>query len=375
MANILEGRTLTAIGVMSGTSMDGIDVALVTTDGDQVFEAGPTRAVPFAAEVRGLLLEAVAAARDLADRNARPEPIAAAEATFTDAVASAVGGFLADNAIDPAAVDVVGFHGQTVLHAPERALTVQTGDAARLARAVGIDVVHDFRAADVAAGGEGAPLVPVFHRILAGRAGLTPPVAIANLGGVANVTFLGRDDQLLAFDTGPASALLDDLMRRKADKPFDRNGATARRGRPCEEVLERLMADPYFRRKPPKSLDRNAFDASAVDGLPLEAAAATLTAFSARAFARGVEMLPAAPKTIVVTGGGAHNPTLLDMIEAETGVPVTPGEKLGLAGDFVEAQAFGYLAVRHLEGLPLTYPGTTGVPRPTMGGVLVRAAR
>ncbi|HSR71438.1 MAG TPA: anhydro-N-acetylmuramic acid kinase, partial [Kiloniellales bacterium] len=283
--------------------------------------------------------------------------------------AEAVRALLDRAGLTPEAVTVVGFHGHTILHDPAARRTRQIGDAGALAAALGIDVVHDFRSRDVAAGGQGAPFAPLYH---AARAvGLERPLAVLNIGGVANVTWIGPDpDSILAFDTGPGNALLDDWAERNTGRPIDRDGALARAGRVDRGVLERLLDHPYFGWPPPKSLDRDAFDPAPVAALAPADGAATLTAFTAAAVAAALRHLPAPPRRWLVTGGGRHNPALMVGLEAWLQAPVEPVEAVGWEGDALEAQAFGYLALRALDGLPLSLPGTTGVPEPTGGGVL-----
>ncbi|HZH26389.1 MAG TPA: anhydro-N-acetylmuramic acid kinase [Azospirillaceae bacterium] len=356
-----------AIGLMSGTSMDGIDVALIETDGERVTRRDAFATYPYLAPVRAELGAVVA---DSA--RAEHDPLHALEAAVTDAHAYAVLRFLDEHGIDPASVDVVGFHGQTVLHRPERRFTRQIGDGARLAASLGIDVVNDFRTADVAAGGEGAPLVPLYHAALA--ADLGRPVAILNLGGVGNVTYLG-DGAILAFDTGPGNALLDDWMLRHTGAAFDADGALAATGRVDADALARLMSHPFFDRVPPKSLDRNAFDIGTVAHLSAEDGAATLAAFTVESVAQARRHLPEAPMRWLVTGGGRHNGTMMRRLQSALQVPVDPVEAVGWEGDALEAQAFGFLAVRSLHGRPLSLPTTTGAPEPMPGGRLHRAPR
>lgn len=362
---------LWALGLMSGTSMDGVDAALIRTDGERIGGFGPTLFRPYDEAERAVLRQALADAVDIGDRRERPGAVAAAERIVTDAHAEAVRSLDAKAAAEGIAVDVVGFHGQTVFHAPKRGLTVQIGDAAALARLTGLTVVHDFRAADVAAGGEGAPLVPVFHRALAMKAGLPLPAAILNIGGVANVTVIAPDGSLTAFDTGPGNALIDDLVREKAGAPFDRDGGFAAAGQVDDAVLAQLVSDSYFSRKPPKSLDRNAFVECDVRALAFEDAVATLTAFTAETIALGLRLAEAPVTTLVVAGGGARNGTLMRMIAARTNARVIAAGEAGFDADFLEAQAFGYLAVRRLKGLPGSYPGTTGVREPVVAGDVV----
>lgn len=369
------GNAMKAIGLMSGTSMDGIDVAMLDTDGETIGKFGATGGRNYTPAEREVLREAIAEAVPLTAREARTAPLIAAEDLITRTHAQAVADFLRDNGLRASDIDVIGFHGQTVLHRPEDGLTVQLGDGGRLADLTGIPVVYDFRAADMERGGQGAPLVPVYHRALAHRAGLTLPAAIVNIGGVANVTWIGEDGALVAFDTGPGNALIDDWMRAKVGASHDEGGALAAEGQPDSKRLEALLRDPYFLRKPPKSLDRDAFSLRAVEGLSPADGAATLVAFTAAALLCAVAHVPAPPKVYVVAGGGAHNRTLMAALNKLLPGKVMRAADLGWASDSVEAQAFAYLAARTLKGLPLSFPGTTGVPEPTGGGIVAEPSR
>ncbi len=364
-----------AIGLMSGTSQDGVDVALIETDGEVIAGFGPTAYRAYSRAERALLRSATAAAANITDRAARPGAVAEAEAAVTDAHAEAVETFLAANGIAAGDVTVIGFHGQTVLHRPAQRLTVQIGNGHALAGRLGIAVVYDFRAADVAAGGEGAPLAPVFHRALVRRLDRAAPVAVLNLGGVANVTFIDGET-LIACDTGPGNAPIDDFVRVRTGALLDADGKTAQSGKVDEQAIARVLADSFFAKPPPKSLDRNDFRGligEAFDNRSVEDGAATLTALTAAAVARVVPLLPRAPKTWIVAGGGVRNLTLMRML-AERLAPagVESGHAAGWSVNSLEAQAFAYLAVRSLHGLPLSFPTTTGVPHPLTGGVLAR---
>lgn len=365
------GKLKRAIGVMSGTSMDGIDVALIETDGRSGLRHGPSFTYPYSETFRERLRQAVASAAGLNVRSDRPGVLKLAEQYLTDLSVEAVTQFLQDIRVGADQIDVIGFHGHTVCHAPERRLTVQIGDGERLARLVGIPVVYDMRAADVLAGGEGAPLVPVYHQALALKLGKTP-VAMVNIGGVANVTYIGEHEELIAFDTGPGNALLDDWMLKHAATAFDTDGETALNGVVDERVLHDALSAHYFVEPPPKSLDRGDFDATVFEGLSLTAGAATLAAFTAEAIARAREHFPREPAIWVVCGGGRKNKAIMTRLAERVENAVVPIEAIGLSGDSIEAEAWGYLAVRALEGLPLSFPGTTGVPGPTTGGVIAR---
>ena len=364
------GKLMRAIGLMSGTSMDAIDVALLDTDGQSELRHGPAASYPYPAEVKVMLRAALAEARQLRERGDRPGSLGELERTLTLLNAQALECFLHSNRIAQSAIDLIGYHGQTVLHDPERSLTVQLGDGRLLAERSGIDVVYDLRAADMAGGGQGAPLAPVYHRALAiQRKDL--PAAFLNLGGVANVTWVGV--RLLAFDTGPGNALLDDWMLKHTGTPQDADGAAAARGSVNEAALRALLTHCYFGIPPPKSLDRNAFSSEPVEGLSLEDGAATLCAFTAATIAKARAHMPQEPKIWIVCGGGRKNKTLMAMIAANVQNAVVPVEAIGFNGDFIEAQAWAYLAARSRLGLPITYPDTTGVPEPMTGGVLAQA--
>jgi len=355
----MSGRIYRALGLMSGTSLDGVDAAFVVTDGRSIVETGPALTLPYDEPTRDRIRQCLGGGG----------PASSVETELTERHADAVRRFLADHELGP--LDVIGFHGQTVLHRPKQGVTVQLGDGALLARRTGVDVVCDFRSADVAAGGEGAPLVPVFHAALA--ATLQRPLAVLNLGGVANVTWLGLGaEEMLAFDTGPANALIDDWVRRHAGTPFDRDGALARAGRVDAQWVERFLAHPYFARRPPKSLDRDEFQTFVPEHLSPQDGAATLVAMTAAGVAAALRHLPLAPRRWLLGGGGRHNPSITAALAEALGAPVEPVEAVGWDGDALEAQAFGYLAVRSLLGLPLSFPGTTGVGVPVAGGRLFR---
>jgi anhydro-N-acetylmuramic acid kinase len=364
---------MTAIGLMSGTSLDGVDVALIETDGKRVQGFGPTGYRPYTEAERGLLRQALAEAVHLPRRDARPGILREAERAVTLAHAEAVAAFSAQNHISREDVDIVGFHGQTVLHRPAQKMTVQIGDAAALARAIHIPVMHDFRAADVAAGGQGAPFVPVYHRALAQSLEREGPVAVVNIGGVSNITYIDGADTLIACDTGPGNALLDDFVFRVTGQRFDGEGRMAAQGMADQAWVARALQHPFFALPPPKSLDRNDFASLALPAMPPADGAATLTALTAAAIARIVPLLPKPPRSWIVAGGGARNLTMLRMLrERLAPASVEAAEALGWSADAIEAQAFGFLAARGLKGLPLSYPATTGVPIPMTGGVIAR---
>jgi anhydro-N-acetylmuramic acid kinase len=357
-------KLVTAIGLMSGTSLDGIDVAFIKTDGENIVERGASMTFAYNDEQRRQLMEALGDARIIEQRDERPGNLASIEQELTDWHIYAVQHFLSEN---PAEVDVIGFHGQTVIHRPEKKLTVQLGLGEVLAQKLGIPVVYDMRASDVAVGGQGAPLVPVYHRALA--AGIPDrPVVFVNIGGVSNITAIDSQGEMLAFDTGPGNALLDDWAGKHTGLARDVDGALAAQGMADKVAVEKFLAVPFFRAAPPKSLDRNSFAGISIEGLSAADGAATLVEVTTRAIARATDWLKEPPKTWVICGGGRHNPTIMASLEQK--LPnVKPAEDFGFDGDAMEAEAWAYLAVRSLKGLPLTFPGTTKVSAAMTGGV------
>ena len=358
-------KARTAIGLMSGTSVDGIDAALLSQDNEGRLKGGPCCTVPYDSVLKSAL-------RGVLGGTAAACEIASVARRLTEEHAKVVHLILDENDINRRDIDVIGFHGHTIMHKPDVRKTWQIGDGALLASLTGIDVVNDFRSADVAAGGQGAPLAPLYHQSLAAE--LSRPLAVLNIGGVANVTWIGPGDQISAFDTGPGNALIDDWVHRWGLGDMDRDGALAVSGRIDHSALTVFLEHPYFSASPPKSLDRDEFsvpdsvDWSVADG------AATLTSFTAHAVALARDYFPAVSERWLVCGGGRHNPALMQALKEILGVPVWPVESVGWRGDFVEAEAFAYLATRHMEHLPLSLPTTTGVPFPMVGGNLHKSS-
>jgi len=361
-----------AIGLMSGTSMDGVDVALIETDGEAYVAPGFSGFLAYDDQDRVLLRSAMKAAVDLDDRAARPGLVAEAESMISRRHIEAVENFLRERNIARESIDIIGFHGQTLLHRPEKKLTLQIGDGAALAKALGVAVAYDFRACDVAAGGQGAPLVPAYHRALAQAAGLEANIVVVNIGGVSNLTLLSKDSDPIACDCGPGNALLDDLMLARTGVAMDRDGACAMAGRVDAVILSRLLQNPYFAKPIPKSLDRNDFSGDAVAALKTEDAAATLTAFTAEAIRLSLAALPSRPELAVICGGGAANPAMMHALQTRLPCPVVTAREKGWSAESMEAEAFAFLAVRTQKNLPITFPTTTGVATPLCGGVIVR---
>ncbi|MBA8837794.1 anhydro-N-acetylmuramic acid kinase [Ochrobactrum sp. RH2CCR150] len=364
-----------AVGLMTGTVLDGnIDVALLKTDGETVDIFGTYALKPYPDGILKLLQQAQAEARVWNFEGPEPAIFAEAEDALTRAQSAAVRELVEESGLIMADIGVVGFHGQTVLHrAPQPGRlgdTRQLGDGALMSELLGTRVVYDFRTADIRAGGQGAPLAAIYHAALLRSADSSGDTAILNLGGVGNITWWDGGETLVAFDTGPANAPINDFMKARGLGEMDRDGALAARGHVDEARLAKLLEHPYMTAPFPKSLDRFDFTAAMADDLSDEDGAATLTAFTTSAVAKALDILPHRPKRLAVSGGGRHNPTMMRILVERAGVDLVPVETLGWRGDAVEAECFAFLAVRALRGLPISFPSTTGVPAPMTGGTI-----
>jgi anhydro-N-acetylmuramic acid kinase len=364
-----------AVGLMTGTVLDGnIDVALLRTDGETVAEFGPYTLAPYPRSIRDMLEQALAEARAWNFEGPDPAIFAAAEEALTRAQSAAVRDLVEGRGMSLKDIGVVGFHGQSVLHrAPQPGrlgATRQLGDGALMRELLGVPVAYDFRSADVAAGGQGAPLAAIYHQALLRRLGARGDTAVLNLGGVANITWWDGADRLIAFDAGPANAPINDFIKARGLGEMDRDGGLALKGHVDEARLTRLLQHPYLKAPYPKSLDRFDFLASMADGLGVEDGAATLTAFTAGAVGKALDLLPQRPGRLIVCGGGRHNPAIMAMLRTRARVDAVPAEAVGWRGDAIEAECFAFLAVRVLRQLPTSFPTTTGVPRPMTGGIL-----
>ncbi|WDR06256.1 anhydro-N-acetylmuramic acid kinase [Devosia rhodophyticola] len=362
-----------AIGLMTGTVLDGnIDIALLKTDGETVAEFGTYTLAPYANEVRTLLVATLDAAREWNFEGPEPEIFAKAERALTIAQSDAVAGFVARQGMSMTDIGIVGFHGQSVLHrAPQPGrigATRQLGDGDLMAERLGTRVAYDFRSADVAAGGQGAPLSAIYHAALMRGLGADGSYAVLNLGGVANITWWDGQDQIVAFDTGPANAPINDFVMAHGRGEMDRDGALALAGTVDETRLSKLLNHPYLNAAYPKSLDRFDFTADMAEGCAVEDGAALLTAFTASAVGKGLDLLPARPKKLIVCGGGRRNPVIMDMLGRRAGVEAVSAETVGWRGDAIEAECFAFLAVRTMRNLPISFPTTTGAKSPMTGG-------
>jgi anhydro-N-acetylmuramic acid kinase len=348
-----------AIGLMSGTSMDGIDAALIESDGYSSAKQLGMATLPYPHTLRTLLLSLPRDDVNLAD----------IEHDLTTLNVEVVRTLLSEVGADLTSVSCVGFHGQTILHDPARRVSWQLGDGRQMAAALGCAVVSKFRQNDLDNGGQGAPLAPAYHHLLARQLHEQRPVAILNIGGVSNVT-LCHGEQLFACDCGPGNALIDDWMRLRCGLDFDRDGRLASQGQVDVELLNSLMDHEFFRATGPKSLDRNAFSHSTLEQLSDSDGVATLVAFTAAAIAAAAQRLPVSPCRWIVVGGGRKNNSLLLALRSALPVPVVVAEDVGWNGDAIEAEAFAYLAIRKLLDAPISWPSTTGVRAPVTGGVI-----
>lgn len=360
-----------AAGFMSGTSIDAVDAALILTDGEAVFEFGPVAEYKYDPEERTVLQAATQAAREWNWRGAAPMEFFNARKLITSTHAKAWCRLLKNwNGPQPA---LAGVHGQTVLHRRPAngtpGATLQLINPEGMQAALGVPLAYDFRTADVEAGGEGAPLAPVYHTAL--LKGVEGKAAALNLGGVANITAVAPDGSLIAFDTGPANGPIDEWVEGHGRGAQDDGGKFAATGHVHEGLLAQLCEHPYFGERPPKSLDRFDFNASMARGLSFEDGAATLTAFSAKAVAMGLAQLPVQPDILIACGGGRHNPALMRMLQEACSAKVISAEDAGWRGDSIEAEAFAFLAVRTMRGLPISWPMTTGAPEPLTGGRII----
>jgi anhydro-N-acetylmuramic acid kinase len=368
-----------AMGLMSGTSMDGIDLAILRTDGGDAVERGPSYFVPYDAAFRRRLEAGLVEAKAIVRGDGRPGALAELEGEITIRHADAVSSFLRDVGPEWSQSDVIGFHGQTVLHRPTQGLTVQLGDGPLLAKLTGRTVVYDMRANDMTHGGQGAPLVPAYHAALArslqGEHAHKRPVCFVNIGGISNITHVPAQGDPVAFDSGPGNTLIDQWVAREGGVPFDADGAIASEGGVIDAVVDAYLGSPFFLRGGPKSLDRNDFTLDLAQGLELADGARTLAAVSARAILKSAEHVTEHPKLWILCGGGRKNPHIVaDLRDGaqQKGSEVVLAEDVGLNGDSMEAEAWAYLAVRSLRGLPLTFPSTTGCREAVTGGVIAR---
>jgi len=361
-----------ALGLMSGTSLDGVDAAVIETDGETVFSFGETYFRPYSKEEQDVLNAATQAALTWNFTGAPPNVFAQAEAIIHAAHIEAAQALLSDE------IDLIGFHGQTVLHRPpmqgKSGQTLQLGNGQVLADALGIDVVFDFRTADVEAGGQGAPLAPIYHQALLEKSGADLPAAVLNIGGVSNITLVTKGGELLATDCGPGNGPLDSWVQMCGRGTYDKDGALALSGVPDFALIEKWLSRAFFTKPLPKSADRWDFDVlSDLESHTPQNGAATLAAFTAVAIAQSVTYYEQPIDTLIVCGGGRKNTAIMAALCEQNIGKIMSAEQTGWRGDDLEAEAFAYLAVRSTLGLALSYPGTTGATKPMCGGVQAKA--
>lgn len=356
---------------MSGTSLDGIDVAFIKSDGTSVERLYQPFHLAYSPQEKQQLTKGLEQAKKEIKPTHNNDFINQLEELVTVLHVKAVRSALEINALQTHDIDIIGFHGQTLLHKPDQGWSWQIGSGKNLSNQLNMSVVNDFRRYDVEHGGQGAPLVPIYHQALLKNLSCDYPVAFVNIGGVANMTWIGGqfNDDILAFDTGPGNALIDDWVRSKSDLIYDKDGIFSAKGKVDQTLLKQWLDQDYFSMLPPKSLDRDQFDVSDIKSLNIEDGAATLCAFSAHTIKKAQNLCPKLPKTVFICGGGVHNPTIMNLLQSELSGEVASVNDLGLNGDFIEAEAFAYLAIRSLYDLPITFPGTTAISKPSSGGV------
>lgn len=365
------------LGFMSGTSLDAVDLAVIETDGTEITRFGPAGEQELPEALRRRCLEATALAQGWT-AGPEPEAFAATALAVAEFQAEAALRFLGAHGLSVEDIEAAGFHGQTLVHirpaAGRPGRTVQLGDPHLIARRLGAPVVYDLRQADMAAGGQGAPLAPAYHAALARRSGFAGSTAVLNLGGVSNLTFIDEDGGLTAFDAGPANGPLDQWMEQHGQGRYDDGGRISASGRVDEARLRSWLSQPFFQTFGPKSLDRFEFTPKLVEGMSLADGAATLAAFSADCVAHALDQAPVRPERLIVCGGGRRNAAIMGELRRRTPCAVLAAEEVGWRGDSIEAEAWAFLAARSLAGLPITFPGTTGVATPLTGGRVAKAA-
>ncbi len=363
------------IGLMTGTVLDGnIDVALLRTDGQIIEEFGYYNLIPYDEEIKDLLIKAIDEARIWNFNGPEPELFSKTEAALTNSQIAAVQKCIKLSGLDKNKIGAIGFHGQTVLHKPpsksSKGKTRQLGDGQKMANKLGIPVVYDFRTKDIKEGGQGAPLCPIYHSALLKKIGAAPTTAILNLGGLGNLSCYSEKYGLIAFDTGPANAPINDWVKSFNIGQMDLDGEIAARGKVDENKLAAILNDPYFKVSFPKSLDRFDFSYKIVEDMSLEDGAATLTALVGASVGKGLDLLPIRPTQLIVSGGGRKNPTMMQEISSRAYIDIRTADKYNWRGDAIEAECFAFLAARTLSNLPISFPKTTGVWKPMTGGII-----
>lgn len=360
---------------MSGTSLDGVDAAFLETDGQSIVRFGPNLCLEYSDADRRLLQQVTQDALKWKFRGSRPRSFAAAVDVIHAVHLKAVRQLCRANPDWAKKLSIIGFHGQTVVHHPpkggKKGQTLQLGDGHALASALGVPVYYDFRTADMAAGGQGAPLAPIYHQALASYSNLSLPVAVLNLGGVGNVTVLSAGGELIASDAGPGNGPLDSWIAHKGLGNFDPYGRYALAGTPKFELVDHWLKKGFFQSPVPRSADRFDFDVlNDMKRLSAEDGAATLAAFTALSVLQTVNAMGQTPEVLIVCGGGRHNKAMMWMLREHLAVNVKTAEDVGWNSDAIEAQAFAYMAVRSKLNLPISFPNTTGIIKPLSGGVL-----
>jgi anhydro-N-acetylmuramic acid kinase len=365
---------ITTIGLMSGTSSDGIDASIIKSDGENEVHFIGNFFLAYEENVKIKIRSLKEKINLISDLNKNKLEIATLEREITLLHAKTVDLITKKNKIDKSKIDLIGFHGHTIFHNFAEKKTIQIGDGKLLAQLTNSNVVNNFRENDINNGGQGAPLVPIFHKLLQNKLDLKKPILIVNIGGISNVTYIGQEKEIVSLDTGPGNCLIDKILQLKSKnkKQFDKNGAIAFSGSIDKNILESYLNDPYYDSLPPKSLDINDFSISPLRSLSLEDSVSTLSELTALTIVNSLSFFSVKPKKIILCGGGRKNKYIFERIKQLSNIPTNNIDEYNINGDFIESQAFAYLAIRSFLKKHISFPETTGVSRPSTGGVFIK---
>ena len=366
-------KLITAIGLMSGTSTDGIDASIIKSDGEDILELLGDFFFPYELKIRSKIRELKEKIDKVSDLDTHTKEITILEKEITLLHSHVVNLLIKKLKINKFKIDLVGMHGHTIFHSFLDKETNQLGDGKLLSRLTGLNVVCDFRTNDIKNGGQGAPLVPIFHKLLQKKLKLKTPIIFVNIGGISNLTYINEFNEIISFDSGPGNFLIDKLLQLKSNSKiqFDKNGEIAFKGKIDKTILDSYLSDSYYESLPPKSLDVNDFNLSTVRGLSLENSITTLSELTAKTIVNSLNFFSSSPKQIILCGGGRKNKYIYERIEKLSNIATLSIDEFKMNGDFIESQAFAYLAIRSFLKKSISFPKTTGVSKPSTGGKLI----
>ncbi|MBA1339322.1 MAG: anhydro-N-acetylmuramic acid kinase [Pelagibacterales bacterium] len=366
-------KLITSIGLMSGTSSDGIDASVIKSDGEDIFDLIGNYFYPYDNETKLKIRKLKEKIDKASDLKKNQEEIKTLEKEITLLHFKVINLLLNKLKINKSEIDLVGLHGHTIFHSFHEKKTKQLGDGKFLSQLTGLNVIYDFRENDLNNGGQGAPLVPIFHKLLQKKLQLSPPVVFVNIGGISNLTYLNNNDEIISFDTGPGNYLIDKMLQLKSNDKiqYDKNGEIALKGKIDKNILNTYLEDPYYDLTPPKSLDVNDFNLSLVRGISLENSITTLSELTSLTIVNSFNFFLKKPKEIILCGGGRKNNYIYKRIKKISNILTHNIDAYEIDGDFVESQAFAYLAIRSYLKKSISFPKTTGVLKPTTGGKLI----